>query len=561
MRADHAAALLSQAAGIVGDASARDRVEAISTRARERLLEVAVVGEFKRGKSTLVNALIERDVLPTGVLPLTAVPTVIEPGDEGCEVRFASGALEHHPLSEVARFVAEEGNPGNRLGVAVVTVRLHTPLLDEGVRLTDTPGIGSVLEHGTEATTAYLPNVDAAILVTAADPPISREETAFLDRVMEHAVRLFVVLNKADHLDPHELERARAFTEAVVRRHVADQDVKVYALSARSDRGDPSALASFRSDLKRFLVHEREATARASAHRGLRQVADGLRLAMDMEREALDMDAGRLAEATRAFEEARRRLAERTETDSARLEGARRAALRAYDDAVEAAAGEVTAEVRRRTDERIFALAGSSPVEMIETLRAERVDLLNDIAGPVGERAAAEALVTFARGAQDTARDVAGRLESLARSAAGSFGVELPDLTLDVPEPEVTKPAFTYVRPLALGDQAVFASWRLLGGRGVRRVRARALEEADEETAMYFGRLRGALGQQLSDDARRFAAALRRLQEGLECPLTEAVERATAAAAGSACRREERAAELQRAAGLVEEALAGLSDA
>jgi hypothetical protein len=67
--------------------------------------------------------------------------------------------------------VTEEGNPGNWRGVARVVARLHTPLLDEGVRLVDTPGVGSVHEHNTLATDAYLPSLDAAVLVVSADPP------------------------------------------------------------------------------------------------------------------------------------------------------------------------------------------------------------------------------------------------------------------------------------------------------------------------------------------------------------------------------------------------------
>jgi hypothetical protein len=104
--------------------------------------------------------------------------------------------------------------------VTRVTARLHAPLLDEGVRLVDTPGVGSVLDHNTHTTDAYLPSLDAAVLVTAADPPISKAERAFLERVAEHAVRLFVVLNKADYLTPEHLDKTVEFTGRVVRQAV-----------------------------------------------------------------------------------------------------------------------------------------------------------------------------------------------------------------------------------------------------------------------------------------------------------------------------------------------------
>jgi predicted GTPase len=211
-------ARLATAAELLGVTEVADLAAETASRLKTLRLEVAVVGEFKRGKSSLINALIGQEVLPVGVLPLTAVPTILEQGEDGLVVEFADGRQEHHPLRQVARFVTEEANPGNRLGVARVTARLHTPLLDAGVRLVDTPGVGSVHEHNTRSTDAYLPSLDAAVLVTSADPPISRAERAFLQQVLGHAVRLFVVLNKADYLAAGDLDRTVAFTEAVVRQ-------------------------------------------------------------------------------------------------------------------------------------------------------------------------------------------------------------------------------------------------------------------------------------------------------------------------------------------------------
>ena len=168
-----ALSVLAEAAGLLGMPEVTDQASEAAGRLGGLTLEVAVVGEFKRGKSSLVNALLGREVLPVGVLPLTAVPTVLERGAPGCVVEFADGRRETHDLGQVGRFVTEAANPGNALGVARVLARLPAPLLDQGVRLVDTPGVGSVHAHNTLATGAYLPNLDAAVLVVAADPPIS----------------------------------------------------------------------------------------------------------------------------------------------------------------------------------------------------------------------------------------------------------------------------------------------------------------------------------------------------------------------------------------------------
>src|SRR5580692_6477790 len=77
--------------------------------------------------------------------------------------------------------VTERGNPGNRRGIAGVTVYLDAPVLAAGVALVDTPGTGSVFEWDTEAAHAALESMDAAIFVLTADPPVSASERDLLD--------------------------------------------------------------------------------------------------------------------------------------------------------------------------------------------------------------------------------------------------------------------------------------------------------------------------------------------------------------------------------------------
>jgi len=85
-------ARLAEAAELLGVAEVRDLAAEVTGRLQALRLEVAVVGEFKRGKSSLLNALVGREVLPVGVLPLTAVPTVIEQGEEALVVDTPTAA-------------------------------------------------------------------------------------------------------------------------------------------------------------------------------------------------------------------------------------------------------------------------------------------------------------------------------------------------------------------------------------------------------------------------------------------------------------------------------------
>src|SRR5580698_2731716 len=254
----------------------RERLAALLDRLDAARLRVLVVGEAKRGKSTLINALLGRDVLPSGVTPLTAVATTARYGnDPRAEVLFLDGHEEKHPLTALAAFVTEPGNRRNRRGVAGVTVYLDEPLLAAGVELVDTPGTGSVFEWDTEAAHAALESMDAAIFVLTADPPVSASERDLLGRVAGLSVTTFAVLNKADRLDDAELAEAAQFTRDVL--GAAGHPGKVYPMSARAGlAGGEAGFAAFEADFTAYLSSRRESDLRASAVAHARRIASSL---------------------------------------------------------------------------------------------------------------------------------------------------------------------------------------------------------------------------------------------------------------------------------------------
>src|SRR6266568_3692074 len=520
---------LANAADPLGLPDVASQVAEAARRLAGLELEVAVVGEFKRGKSTLLNALIQVEVLPAGVLPLTAVPTVLERGDPVCLVAFGDGHTEEHDLEAVAEFVTEERNPGNRLGVQRVVVRLHAPLLDEGVRLVDTPGVGSVLEHNTRATDAYLPSLDAAILVTSADPPISKGERAFLERVAEQAVRLFVVLNKADYLAADELQRTVEFTGRVVGEVVPAWPGPVYPLSARPGVGDPAGLERFAKDLRRFLERERAAAVADAATRSGRRALGLLGLALDLERRAAELPAEEIARRRAAFERAAAALAD------------------------EHAADEALVEAAERHPEL-------GPVPLLERLEAERPALLERLAGPVLDRAEAAALAAYASGTGPVVDRARERLAQLHQEAASAFEVSLPAFTPPEVDTTVGSVGIATPRITHLADELVAAAWRLRGRRGARdravtKARAAAASDADA----LVGRLRGATSMTLGEASRRLAGQLRRHQRELADSLRAAVDRGGALLEAAERDRTNRQATLDHAAALLERAEAALS--
>jgi hypothetical protein len=335
---------------------------------RERLMgerfQLAVLGQFKRGKSTLINALLGAPVLPTGIVPLTAVPTFISWAARP-SVKVTYGSSRPPEVHEVAKpeaarellfhYVAEEGNPRNGLGVLRVDLHFPAPVLRHGLILIDTPGVGSTNEHNTEAALDVLPECDAAIFVTSADPPITKAELDYLRLVQAKATRLYFVLNKADNLSPRDLDIAARFLRDVIVQLAPDAAPPAIfrvsglaALEAKqagdASRLDRSGIGQIEDELLTRLEREKIALLRnAISARAQELVAEleadtRLRLrALEMPLEDLEFRVGQLDRAVELLVEEGRAAQDQLAGDKQRL---------ASD--LEAFADEVRRDSRRR---------------------------------------------------------------------------------------------------------------------------------------------------------------------------------------------------------------------
>ncbi|MDH3238856.1 MAG: dynamin family protein, partial [Deltaproteobacteria bacterium] len=118
---------------------------------QDGIIDVAVLGRFKAGKSSFLNCIVGQDVLPVGAIPVTSVLTVLCFGErEQARVRFADGEEHVVRIAELPDFVTEEKNPENRKGVAQVTVDLPSLGRYPNTRFLDTPGLGSAFRHNTQ---------------------------------------------------------------------------------------------------------------------------------------------------------------------------------------------------------------------------------------------------------------------------------------------------------------------------------------------------------------------------------------------------------------------------
>jgi hypothetical protein len=186
-----------------------DRLELARRRLADPAVRVLVVGEFKQGKSQLVNALVNAPVCPVDDDIATAVPTAVRYAETTSVALVREGASPDSPpqrteipLNKLAEYVSEAGNPGNRAQLAYADIAIPRKLLSGGMVLVDTPGVGGLGSAHGAATMSALPTADAVLLVSDSAQEYTRPELDFLDAARKLCPNVACVLTKTD-LYPH----------------------------------------------------------------------------------------------------------------------------------------------------------------------------------------------------------------------------------------------------------------------------------------------------------------------------------------------------------------------
>jgi GTP-binding protein EngB required for normal cell division len=239
------------------------------TRLAEDRFTVVMAGRFSQGKSSLMNAVLGVDRLPTGIVPLTSVITLIRYGTkERVLLEYENWGLRQEvTLEELADYVTERGNPGNTKGIRGAEIQLPAEALRRGVVFVDTPGLGSAIFENSETTERFLPEIDVLILVTSYESPVTEDELRFLERASRVVQAVFVVVNKHDTVVRDQRSEVLAYVERITREVLGDTARAPFSVSARDGlaakmAGDTcglqeSGIREFESALVTFLTDER----------------------------------------------------------------------------------------------------------------------------------------------------------------------------------------------------------------------------------------------------------------------------------------------------------------
>ena len=230
------------------------RTEDLIDKIENQKITISVIGQFKRGKSMLVNSILGDKILPIGIVPVTAVVTTIEHGERAATVRFDNGIIKEIPFEDMSDYINEQSNSDNHLGVRQVAVYSPSDFLEGGITLVDTPGVGSVHQKNTDEAYAFVKESDAVIFMLSVDSPINQIEVEFLKNAKEFASKFYFVVNKIDTIDEDDLKEYVDYCRDLIKRLMEVGSIQLFSVSAKKGIGV--------EELKSAIRHDCETTVR-----------------------------------------------------------------------------------------------------------------------------------------------------------------------------------------------------------------------------------------------------------------------------------------------------------
>ena len=211
---------------------------------------VGILGEFKRGKSTVINALLGKEIMPADILPCSAtmnrVSYALQPS---VELKMMDGTKNNIAVEELAQYVTklDEDSSANAALIEEAIVFYPCRFCQNGVDIIDTPGLNDD-ERMNKITEETVPKLDAVIMVLTPDNPFSMSEADFVrNKLMCSDIgRLVFLVNKIDNVRPKDRSRVVESIRAKIEKSVLDKTADVYGTDSDQYKAVQQKIADIR---------------------------------------------------------------------------------------------------------------------------------------------------------------------------------------------------------------------------------------------------------------------------------------------------------------------------
>lgn len=231
----------------------------------KNIFRIIVVGEFKRGKSTFINALLGKKILPVGITPTTASVNVIKYSEHPKAIlKYKDKTEKEITLEELNYFATVKNTDFDKLNL--IEVYYDAELCKEKVEIIDSPGVNDIDEQRVEITYDFIPKCDAAIFLLSATQQLSSSERDFItNKINKYLDKVFFVLNKVDQLNDTEREEALNYVNSEISNVSTTNKIfplsSKLALKAITDNSledlEKSGIKNFQEELFNFLLQEK----------------------------------------------------------------------------------------------------------------------------------------------------------------------------------------------------------------------------------------------------------------------------------------------------------------
>ena len=212
-------------------------------------MTISVIGQFKRGKSTLSNCILGKNYMPVGIVPITSAVTKVVYGRQSAEVCFENGEVRPVEIDDLSAYISEQENAQNKLGVKEVVIHSESDFLKNGITYVDTPGVGSFHKNNTEVAYDYMKESDAVIFLLSVDSPINQIEIDFLQSTKEYAGKFYFAVNKIDTVSAGDLEAYTGYCAGLLSEIMETSAIKLMPVSAKTGEGVEALKSTILRDL------------------------------------------------------------------------------------------------------------------------------------------------------------------------------------------------------------------------------------------------------------------------------------------------------------------------